>query len=144
MLLAIGAHIGLQAGIPGERDLEGVMNAVDWLREVNLGGRVRPGRRVVVIGGGNVAVDAARVARRLGSESVAIVYRRTRQEMPAYAEEIEDALAEGIDIHYLDGAVAGGGTRGEGGRHRVHAAPNWVRRMKADGGGRCRRPAPSM
>jgi len=101
VLLAIGAHLGMAAGIPGERDLDNAMNAVDWLREVNLGTRVCPGRRVVVIGGGNVAVDAARVARRLGSESVAIVYRRTRQEMPAYAEEIEDALAEGIDIHYL-------------------------------------------
>ena len=101
VLLAIGAHLGLQAGIPGEQDLEGVVNAVDWLREVNLGSRVCPGRKVVVIGGGNVAVDAARVARRLGSESVAIVYRRTRQEMPAYAEEIADALAEGIEIHYL-------------------------------------------
>jgi heterodisulfide reductase subunit A len=101
VLLAIGAHLGLPAGIPRERDLEGVMNAVDWLRAVNLGGRECPGRKVVVIGGGNVAVDAARVARRLGSQSVTIVYRRTRQEMPAYAEEIEDALAEGIDIRYL-------------------------------------------
>jgi heterodisulfide reductase subunit A len=60
---------------------------------------------VVVIGGGNVAVDAARVARRLGSESVTIVYRRTRQEMPAYVEEIEDALAEGIHIDYLTAPV---------------------------------------
>jgi len=101
VLLAIGAHLGLQAGIPGEKDLEGVVNAVDWLREVNLGNRACPGRRVVVIGGGNVAVDAARVARRLGSESVVIVYRRTRQEMPAYAEEIAHALEEGIEIHYL-------------------------------------------
>jgi heterodisulfide reductase subunit A len=101
VLLAIGAHLGLRAGIPGEQDLEGVMNAVDWLRDANLGDRACLGRRVVVIGGGNVALDAARVARRLGSESVVIVYRRSRQEMPAYAEEIEDALAEAIDIHYL-------------------------------------------
>jgi heterodisulfide reductase subunit A2 len=105
VLLAIGAHLGLQAGIPRELDLEGVMNAVNWLREVNLGSRACPGRKVVVIGGGNVAVDAARVARRLGSESVTIVYRRTRQEMPAYAEEIEDALAEGIDIRYLTAPI---------------------------------------
>ncbi len=101
VLLAIGAHLGMPAGIPGEQELPGVVNAVDWLREVNLGARACPGKRVVVIGGGNVAVDAARVARRLGGESVAIVYRRTRPEMPAYAEEIEDALAEGIDIRYL-------------------------------------------
>jgi len=105
VLLAIGAHLGLAAGIPGERDCDGVVNAVDWLREVNLGARARPGRSVVVIGGGNVAVDAARAARRLGSDSVTIVYRRTRQEMPAYAEEIEDALSEGIDIHYLTAPV---------------------------------------
>jgi heterodisulfide reductase subunit A len=101
VLLAIGAHLGMAAAIPGEGDLKGVVNAVDWLREVNLGARACPGRRVVVIGGGNVAVDAARVARRLGSESVAIVYRRTRQEMPAYAEEIEDAVSEGVDIRFL-------------------------------------------
>jgi heterodisulfide reductase subunit A2 len=101
VVLAVGAHLGLSAGIPGERDVAGVLNAVDWLREVNLGARATPGRNVVVIGGGNVAVDAARVARRLGSESVTIVYRRTRQEMPAYADEIEDALLEGIDIRYL-------------------------------------------
>ena len=116
VLLAIGAHLGLAAGIPGEDQSQGVRNAVDWLRQVNLGERTCPGRRTVVIGGGNVAVDAARVARRLGSESVTIVYRRTRQEMPAYPEEIEDALAEGIDIRFLtvptrvivrDGAVAG-------------------------------------
>jgi heterodisulfide reductase subunit A len=116
VLLAIGAHLGLAAGIPGENQSQGVKNAVDWLRQVNLGERACPGRRAVVIGGGNVAVDAARVARRLGSESVTIVYRRTRQEMPAYPEEIEDALAEGIDIRFLtvptrvivrDGAVTG-------------------------------------
>jgi heterodisulfide reductase subunit A len=116
VLLAIGAHLGMPAGIPGESEAEGVRNAVEWLRQVNLGERTCPGRRTVVIGGGNVAVDAARVARRLGSDSVMIVYRRTRQEMPAYPEEIEDALAEGIDIRFLtvptrvivrDGAVAG-------------------------------------
>ena len=113
VLLVIGAHLGMTAGIPGERDLDNVMNAVDWLRQINLGDRACPGRRVVVIGGGNVAVDAARVARRLGSESVAIVYRRTRQEMPAYAEEIEDALAEGIHIDYLTAPVRVVGNAGK-------------------------------
>ncbi|MCU0584455.1 MAG: FAD-dependent oxidoreductase [Desulfobacterales bacterium] len=101
VILAIGAHLGLNAGIPGEREVDGVRNAVEWLREVNLGSRSCPGRRVVVIGGGNVAVDAARTALRLGSASVTLVYRRTRQEMPAYAEEVEAALAEGIDIRFL-------------------------------------------
>jgi heterodisulfide reductase subunit A len=113
VLLAIGAHLGMAAGIPGEGELHGVVNAVDWLREINLGARACPGRRVVVIGGGNVAVDAARVARRLGSESVAIVYRRTRQEMPAYAEEIEDALSEGVDIRFLTVPVRVIGTAGK-------------------------------
>jgi heterodisulfide reductase subunit A len=105
VLLAIGAHLGLKAGIPGEGELAGVRDAVEWLRAVNLGDRGKPGRKVLVIGGGNVAVDAARVARRLGSESATIVYRRTREEMPAYAEEIEDALAEGVDIRYRSAPV---------------------------------------
>ncbi len=116
VFLAIGAHLGLGTGIAGEDEFDGVINAVEFLREVNLGSRRRPGDTVVVVGGGNVAVDAARVARRLGSESVNIVYRRSREEMPAYAEEIADALAEGIQIHYLtaparivgkDGCVTG-------------------------------------
>ncbi|MFZ0725550.1 MAG: FAD-dependent oxidoreductase, partial [Desulfobacterales bacterium] len=101
VFLAIGAHLGLATGIAGEDEFEGVINAVEFLREVNLGSRRRPGDRVVVVGGGNVAVDAARVVRRLGSEAVTIVYRRSREEMPAYAEEIADALAEGVQIHYL-------------------------------------------
>jgi heterodisulfide reductase subunit A len=101
VFLAIGAHLGLTTGIAGEDQFEGVVNAVDYLRNVNLGSRRLPGNRVVVIGGGNVAVDAARVSKRLGAEKVTIVYRRSRQEMPAYAEEIEDALAEGIEILYL-------------------------------------------
>ncbi|MGW8187634.1 MAG: FAD-dependent oxidoreductase, partial [Desulfobacterales bacterium] len=101
VFLAIGAHLGLGTGIAGEDEFDGVINAVEFLRKVNLGSRRRPGDAVVVVGGGNVAVDAARVARRLGSESVTIVYRRSREEMPAYAEEIQDALAEGVHIHYL-------------------------------------------
>ncbi len=101
VFLAIGAHLGLGIGIAGEDEFDGVINAIDFLREVNLGSRRRPGDKVVVVGGGNVAVDAARVAKRLGSESVSIVYRRSREEMPAYAEEIEDALSEGVQIYYL-------------------------------------------
>jgi heterodisulfide reductase subunit A len=101
VLVATGAHLGLGAGLAGEDGGAGVLNAVDWLRRVNLGERACPGRRAVVIGGGNVAVDAARTARRLGCETVTLVYRRTRAEMPAYPEEIEDALAEGIEIRFL-------------------------------------------
>ena len=105
IFLAIGAHLGLKSNVPGEDEFEGVVNAVDFLREVNLGSREGPGRRVVVIGGGNVAIDAARVARRLGCEEVAIVYRRSEQEIPAFPEEIEGALAEGVNIHYLTAPV---------------------------------------
>ena len=77
VFLAIGAHLGLGTGIAGEDEFDGVINAVEFLREVNLGSRRRPGDTVVVVGGGNVAVDAARVARRLGSESV--TYRLSAQ-----------------------------------------------------------------
>ncbi|HUU80679.1 MAG TPA: FAD-dependent oxidoreductase, partial [Acidobacteriota bacterium] len=91
--------------VPGEGEFEGLLDAVDFLREVNLGKREKPGKRVVIIGGGNVAIDAARIALRLGSEEVNIVYRRSRQEMPAYPEEIEDALAEGVRISYLTAPV---------------------------------------
>jgi heterodisulfide reductase subunit A-like polyferredoxin len=98
--LAIGAHKDLQLNIPGE-DAEGVFSSVDFLRRVNLGELTKLDGRAVVVGGGNVAMDAARSALRLGADKVTIIYRRTRAEMPAYEYEIEDALAEGIDIQYL-------------------------------------------
>lgn len=101
VFLGIGAHGALRLGIPGEDLTRGVIDALTFLREVNLGRRKVPGRQVAVIGGGNVAIDAARVARRLGSESVTVVYRRSESEMPAYAEEIAGALAEGIAFSYL-------------------------------------------
>lgn len=101
LFLAIGAHGGMEANLPGESDVDGMVNAVDFLREVNLGARDKPGDNVVIIGGGNVAIDAARSARRLGCEAVKVVYRRSRDEMPAYPEEIVDALDEGIEIHFL-------------------------------------------
>jgi len=106
IFLGIGAHGSLKLNIPGEEDFEGVLDAIDFLREVNLGNRSKPGDHVVVIGGGNVAIDAARTALRLGSEEVNIVYRRSREEMPAYPEEIEEALAEGVKIHYLTAPVS--------------------------------------
>ena len=105
IFLGIGAHRSLKLNVPGEGEFEGLLDAVDFLREVNLGKLEKPGSRVVVIGGGNVAIDAARTALRLGSEEVNIVYRRSRQEMPAYPEEIEDALAEGVRISYLTAPV---------------------------------------
>jgi heterodisulfide reductase subunit A len=99
--LAIGAHKGLKLNIPGEDEFEGFIDAIDFLRGVNLEGKRTIGKKVLVIGGGNSAIDAARTALRLGSKDVNIVYRRSRLEMPANPWEIEEAEAEGIKIHYL-------------------------------------------
>lgn len=113
IFLGIGAHHSLKLGIPGEEDLEGVIDAVDFLRKANLGGIEKPGDRVVVIGGGNVAIDAARSALRIGCKQVDIIYRRSREQMPANPEEIRDVLEEGIKIHYLTSPIA---ILGNGGR----------------------------
>ena len=101
VFLGIGAHASMNLRIPGEEDTAGVIDAVRFLREINLGDQSSPGNRVVVIGGGNVAIDSARVAKRLGAESVTVVYRRSEKEMPAYAEELEGAKQEGIKFLYL-------------------------------------------
>ncbi len=100
--LAIGAHKSYKLGVPGETDFSQVIEAVDFLRDVALGDRRVPGRKAVVIGGGNVAIDAARTCLRLGSESVVLAYRRTRSEMPADHEEIEQAEEEGIRLKFLN------------------------------------------
>ncbi len=105
VFVSSGAHRGLRLGLEGE-DLEGVLSGVDFLRQAALGQAPCPGRRVAVVGGGNVALDAARTALRLGSREVTIFYRRTRREMPAYEEEIEEALEEGIKIEFLTAPVA--------------------------------------
>ena len=99
--LAIGAHKAFDLNIPGEKDFSQVLEAIDFLRRVALGDRKSPGKRVVVIGGGNVAIDAARTSLRLGSEEVIIAYRRTRHEMPADIEEVEQAEEEGIRFSFL-------------------------------------------
>ncbi|MBN1176946.1 MAG: FAD-dependent oxidoreductase [Dehalococcoidales bacterium] len=100
VFLGPGAHKGMTLGVEGE-DLPGVFDGASFLRDANLGVKVDVGRKVAVIGGGNVAIDSARVALRLGAESVTIVYRRTRAEMPASPEEVEAALEEGIKIDFL-------------------------------------------
>ncbi len=105
VFLGIGAHGSLQMQIQGEDQVAEVIDAVGFLREINLGSRKFPGRRVIVIGGGNVAIDAARVAKRLGSEHVTVVYRRSEREMPAYREEIEGAREEGIELSLLTAPV---------------------------------------
>ena len=98
--LAIGAHKGIELGIPGEKS-NGVRQGVDFLKEVNLTGKAATGKKMAIIGGGNVAIDVARSAARLGAEEVNIVYRRTRDEMPAWEEEIQAAEDEGVQITYL-------------------------------------------
>ncbi len=98
--LALGAHKGIELGVPGE-DSDGVRQGVDFLREVNLTGKAQVGQNVAIIGGGNVAIDVSRSAVRLGAKEVTILYRRTRQEMPAWEEEIFAAEAENVKITYL-------------------------------------------
>jgi heterodisulfide reductase subunit A-like polyferredoxin len=98
--LAIGAHKGIELRVPGE-SAEGVRQGVDFLRELNLTGRAEVGKKVAIIGGGNVAIDVARSAVRLGAGDVQIIYRRTRAEMPAWEEEIQAAEEEGTKITYL-------------------------------------------
>jgi len=88
-LFAIGAHKAFALGIPGEKKYPQVIKSIDLLRNVALGDRQIPGKKVIVIGGGNVAIDAARTCIRLGCEEVTIAYRRTHSEMPADIEEVE-------------------------------------------------------
>ncbi len=100
IFIATGAHSSIKMNIPGEDDTKGVIDAIHFLKEVNLGSRETPGKEVVVIGGGNVAVDTACVSRRLGAE-VTIVYRRSQAEMPAYEEELRGAIEEGVSLSCL-------------------------------------------
>ena len=98
--LAIGAQESVRLGVPGE-DLDGVYRGLDYLRQLNLGKPVRLGEKVAVIGGGNVAMDAVRAARRLGSEKAFILYRRGLEEMPSTPEEIKQCREEKIRIKTL-------------------------------------------
>ncbi|MDI6753268.1 MAG: NAD(P)-binding protein [Thermodesulfobacteriota bacterium] len=99
IFLAMGNHQSKSLGIPGE-DTQGIMSGLEFLKNVNLGKAVALGKRVAVIGGGNTAIDAARSVLRLGSKPF-ILYRRTREEMPAFLGEILEAEEEGIEISYL-------------------------------------------
>jgi NADH-quinone oxidoreductase subunit F len=105
IFLAVGAWKSTALGIPGE-DLPGVVHAIDLLRDVNLslighGEMPNVAREVAVVGGGNAAIDAARTALRLGAKEVHLVYRRTRDEMLADPQEIDEAAAEGVQMHFL-------------------------------------------
>ncbi len=100
LFLGVGAPTGVCLGLPGQ-DAEGITDALSFLRTYNLRGSAPVGRNVVVIGGGNSAIDAARTALRLGAEKVTVVYRRGREAMPAYEEEIEEAEHEGVQLRLL-------------------------------------------
>ena len=100
VFVAVGAHLSKRVDIPA-RDTGRIVDAVSFLRSVASGERPVIGRRVAVYGGGNTAMDAARVARRMGADEALIVYRRTREQMPAHEEEAEDAEREGVRINWL-------------------------------------------
>ena len=102
--VAVGAQTSSRLDVEGE-GLDGVIGAVEFLRQYNMDERKVAGRNTVVVGGGNSAVDAARTALRLGAESVTILYRRTRAEMPAQIEEILAAAEEGVQIVELAAPV---------------------------------------
>ena len=104
IFLGTGAGLSQKMGIPGE-ETAGVIHALDFLKQVNSGAKVSLGDRVAVIGGGNAAIDAARVALRLGAKEVAIVYRRSRGEMPAAAGEVDEGEQEGVKLHFLTAPV---------------------------------------
>jgi NADPH-dependent glutamate synthase beta subunit-like oxidoreductase len=100
VFVAIGAHIGKKTAIPA-RDAGQILDAVSFLREVDAGNVPKLGRRVAIYGGGNTAMDAARIAKRIGVDEALIIYRRDREHMPAHEFEADEALAEGVKIHWL-------------------------------------------
>jgi len=100
IFISIGTQQGMKLNVSGE-DLEGVINAVDFLRAVALGEHVHIGEKVAVVGGGNSAIDAARTAKKLGAKKVVILYRRSREEMPALPHEIAEAEGDGIEFYFL-------------------------------------------
>ncbi len=136
VIMAIGAHKGRRLGIPGE-DLPGVYQGIEFLKNVALGKPPETkGKSVAVVGGGAVAIDAARTALRLGAKKVHILYRRARQDMPAWKEEIEEAFREGIQFHFLTNPV------GVLGPEQVTGVECQLQRLgEFDTGGR-RRPIP--
>jgi NADH-quinone oxidoreductase subunit F len=115
VFVAIGAPNGMRLGIAGDEAV-GMVDSMVFLRDYNTSGKAQVGNNVVVVGGGNAAIDAARTAMRLGAETVTVLYRRTREEMPAWQEEVHEAEREGVRIKFLvapteivirDGKVAG-------------------------------------
>ena len=99
--LAVGAHVARRTDIPA-RDANRILDAVSVLRGMETGEAPKLGRRVIIYGGGNTALDVARTARRLGASEALIVYRRTREQMPAHDFELQEALEEGIMVKWLN------------------------------------------
>ncbi len=135
LYVGIGAQRGRPLGVPGD-DGPGVLTGIEYLNRVNQGGDPYLGDAVAVIGGGNTAVDAARVARRSGAE-VLMLYRRTRAEMPAVGDEIDDAIDEGVDLRLLVAPVSVNRLNGD----VVSLLVREMRLGEPDGSGR-RRPEP--
>ena len=100
VFLGIGMGADVDVALPGD-DLPGVWNSLEFVEAIKTGHAPKVGRRTVVIGGGNTAIDMAREALRLGADEVTLVYRRTEAEMPAYAHEVEEARAEGVQFRWL-------------------------------------------
>jgi 2-oxoacid:acceptor oxidoreductase delta subunit (pyruvate/2-ketoisovalerate family) len=99
IFIATGAHRSRGLKIPGEKG-RGIFSGLDLLKRINLDGKVKIGERVAIIGGGNTAIDVARSVIRLGKKAT-ILYRRSKEEMPAFEDEIVEALEEGLKIRYL-------------------------------------------
>ncbi|MFZ5596106.1 MAG: FAD-dependent oxidoreductase [Bacillota bacterium] len=113
VFIATGTGKTGSLGVEGE-NLEGVVSSLDFLKEANLGRQVSlKGKNVVVVGGGNVAMDAARVSVRLGAQKVTVLYRRSREEMPAHDWEIAGAEEEGVEILYLSSPKRFTGMKGK-------------------------------
>jgi len=100
VFISVGAHESRKLGVEGE-NLDCVIQALDFLRDINSGKTVHVGQRVAVIGGGNVAIDAARTALRLGAKEAHILYRRSRDEMPANPFDVKEAEEDGVKIQFL-------------------------------------------
>lgn len=133
VFVGVGAHASRKLGVEGE-ELAGVYHGVDYLRKINLGQTMSLGRNVVVVGGGNVAIDCARTALRTGSDRVFILYRRSKAEMPASPAEIHHLEEEGVKIEMLAAPVRIHGANG-----RLHSI-ECVRMQlgECDASGRCR------
>ncbi|MDD9301687.1 MAG: FAD-dependent oxidoreductase [Desulfobacter sp.] len=134
VFLGLGAQAPLKLNIQGEDEFKGAMDALSFLRDINLGRDTGCEKKVVVVGGGNVAIDAARSARRIKGCQVTLVYRRTQNEMPAYEEEIVQAVEEGIVLECLTNPV-----RLEGENERVSSLVCSRNQLgEPDESGRCR------